>query len=168
MSAPKASPASDTVTVRQFARQLMPDLEPDDWFNWPPDVFVLTSQLLKITGLYRYAVSPHPDNAGNCCAWPDWDDSAAKTSLEWYQWILGLSDTFPEAIRKSREILFDDRNTLGPYDFHIPPETCTAIFHLHAVADTACSNMGLPAAPGIYINQVHFLANTLLGLTGTL
>lgn len=168
MSAQNASPKGYAITIREFAEELMPELQPDEWFTWPPDVFALTSMLLKMTGLYRYAVSPYPGKKGEPCVWVDKDNRAAKTSREWYKWILGLSEDFPEDLRKSREILFDERNKINFYDFDISSETCKAIFHLHAVADTACSNFGLPAAPGIYINQIHFLANTLLGLTGTL
>jgi hypothetical protein len=170
MSTPKLSHDDFSITIKQFAEEIMPKWKPDEWFIWPPDVFALTSMLLKRTGIYRYAVSPYPYPGAKPkrCIWLDKNNEAAKTSLEWYKWILGLSDVFPESLQKSKEILFDEKNKLNLYDYNLPPETCTAILHLHAVADTACANFGLPSATGVYINQIHFLANTLLGLAGTL
>jgi hypothetical protein len=171
MSRAKNPPADHYITVTEFAKELMSDWEPDEWFRWPPDVFALTSKLLKITGIYRYAVSKYPGSTDRLqCGWVvDKGEWAEKTSIEWYRWILGFPDAeFPESLRKSKECLFDERNRLGLYKPELSPDACRAILHLHAVADTACANFGIPFAFGVIDEQVHFLANAFLGLTGTL
>src|SRR5205809_244463 len=46
------------VTVRRFVEGLISPLTIDTVFQWPPDVFAVTSALLRRTGAYRYVVSP--------------------------------------------------------------------------------------------------------------
>ena len=46
----------DCVTIRELARELMPNWNERDWFEWYPDVFFLTSKVMEISGAYRFAV----------------------------------------------------------------------------------------------------------------
>jgi hypothetical protein len=50
----------DRFSVSDLAGRMVP-WSPDEWFAWPPDLFALTSMILKATGIYRLVVSPpHP------------------------------------------------------------------------------------------------------------
>ncbi|HVF66909.1 MAG TPA: hypothetical protein VM914_04555 [Pyrinomonadaceae bacterium] len=170
MSTQAAAPPEDySISVEQFARELMPLWEkPEDWFRWPPDVFALTSILLKTTGIYRYVVSPYSRTTERLrCTWLN-EREMESTCVKWYHWLFGEAEELPRQLRRSMNALFRPTNRLGLYDFQLSREACTAVLHLHAVADTACGNFGIPHASGVYSRQAHFLANSLLGLTGTL
>jgi len=160
------------ITVKQFAQELMPHWDENDWFRWPPDLFALTSIVLKTTGLYRYAVTIHPDKGARLTKPKDMsqEDLQAK-AREWRAWLLGDRKRMPTFLRISRMRLFDEKYSFNLYreaDFSL--ELCTEILWLHALADETCSGFGvLNSFPALRRRQILlFLAEFLLEVTGTL
>src|SRR5258708_18283523 len=59
--------------------------EVDRFFEWPPDLFALTSLILQRTGLHRHIVDPRR-------IWPperDWDRALEEESRRWYESLSG-------------------------------------------------------------------------------
>jgi len=174
-------------TARQFAREIMPEWEVDDWFAWPPDLFALTSAILTTTGLYRHAVISVPGGLSRGYPHLDWSGDAGRQIVaEWYQWIQDHSRKLPATLAEWREVMFadgavlecanDDRVTApgagGEPDSRSRSEAfscrlCHAVLGLHAAADHACRAFGMLAnrpEPSI----LKFLANFHLVVAGTL
>jgi hypothetical protein len=128
---PAFSALSDRFSVLEFSQKLVPGSTPDDWFAWPPDLFALTSMVLKVTGIYRLVVSPpgdkkplnlfsmstqrnkaqkaelaaaaHADGGVEELGDEEWDDRAI---VEWFNWIR-RNGRFPARLESLRDILFD-------------------------------------------------------------
>ncbi|HTQ78507.1 MAG TPA: hypothetical protein VMM92_00810, partial [Thermoanaerobaculia bacterium] len=147
-----------------------------DWFEWPPDLFALTSLLLKTTGAYRFAIAPpHP--------WPqkDWERQVIQAAEGWWEWITGETSSLPPLVRDNQALLDKHKRTIeiehlrslqGEGDNDIDRrswEVCRALLELHAIADQACQGFGLPQAEAKpHRSAVSYLANMLLISTGTL
>lgn len=108
--------------------------------RWPPNVFALTSSLMKESGIYRLAVSP-PDGE----VWPpskDWEEGVRKTAAEWQEWALAGGAIPPRisACREGLEAIM--RQPIRELEDNW--DACTAILELHAAADEACAGCGIP------------------------
>lgn len=78
------------ITVKAFIESIKPDWSIADWLAWPPDVFALTSMMLKQTGAYIAAVLPPGDED-----WPaeyQWQEKLELVRREWYEWIFDKSE----------------------------------------------------------------------------
>ena len=154
----------------------------DKWFEWPPDVFALTSLIFDATGAYRRAASP-PGRM----EWPpsNWPKDARKLGNRWRNWV---ADGFPDAnplekylttLRKHQDIQLDEL-----YD---PEEgeawdLCVALLELHAIADEAMRGVGIAFSPATSLSILpdkggdvssnvslfYLQANWLLALRGSL
>src|SRR5260221_1404388 len=165
------------VTVRRFVEDLISPLTIDTVFQWPPDVFAVTSAILRRTGAYRYVVSP-PDAA----TWPPaigagdrgWTTPVGAIAKDW---ILAVADQKPLSLPPELSGIKNDVTAawetltledLREIDGVGPAWTlCAAILSLHAIADSACNGFGTPTAPSM-CELVHFLADHLLSTYGSL
>lgn len=166
------------------------------FFDWPPDVFLLTSLLLHRTGAYRAGVTPPRGEL-----WPDaeWPDTCRLRALEWRAWLCESSrlgrraegHPLSEYIRQIEicykipindlhnvETVFVDRRELG-LDAEVW-KLCRCLMELHAIADETMRGVGTLFAPHVSlcshekhrppdgIERIHLQANLLLTLRGTL
>ncbi|HSG41141.1 MAG TPA: hypothetical protein VLE27_15995 [Thermoanaerobaculia bacterium] len=158
--------------LKDFARTLNPDWDREDWFDWPPDLFALTSLFLKHTGAYRYAADPPVR------LWPtkNWDATVRDAAKQWLSWILGWEGKqLPNLLTKNRKILkthwldisLDRLSSLAEpcqeWDL------CRAMLELHALADCACTGFGHPTGVSRQGDSlIRYCANMLLATTGSL
>jgi hypothetical protein len=179
MSGATTAPPADSVLA--YARHIQPNrVQLDDWLDWPPDVFALTSLLLKTTGAYRRVL----------------DDDIARTreqqraqrqsALAWVRRVNTSIDT-PAVAPPARDVTDIGRHALV--------EACDAIEQtwsvcsmeelrvlrtpaaarlakgllcLHAIADEACAGIGLPGGLQPWNALFHLVANLLLAARGTI
>ncbi|HET6980039.1 MAG TPA: hypothetical protein VFI24_27145 [Pyrinomonadaceae bacterium] len=164
--------ASNYIVTNDLAKNLMPDWKPEDWFQWPPDIFAFTSILLQATGLYRYAVSPHPENDKRLLSDLKGEERSARLNnvyRDWHRWILGIEPELPEALKNCKEILFESDSKVSAKPNTVDFKTCEALLDLHTMADVACANFGLMTASHEgRMCAINFLANYLLTVTGSL
>jgi hypothetical protein len=164
-------------SLRGVMQALNPEWDLEEWFHWPPDLFALTSLLLKTTGAYRFTVSPLK-------TWPRrkrWEKDARDAARGWWIWIAG-GPTLPPLIAENKDLLAQFRDTVHienirslcrngirePIDEH-SWSICRALLELHAIADEACRGFGLPhAEPDSNRSAMSYLANMLLISTGSL
>jgi hypothetical protein len=176
------TPSPHRLTLQQFVESLLATSSGfGALFEWPPDVFGLTSAILKRTGAYRYAASPP---AGH--VWPaqgrsehDWTEHVEKAAHDW----MALVDEDMCARDLPPEILtFRDTITSGWSSVHMDEiadadgrpsvpaaawDCIVAILSLHAIADTCCRGFGTPAAPD-QLERTQFFADHLLSTWGSL
>ena len=176
--------ANKHFTLRQLAADFEPAWERlEDWLAWPPDVFLLTSTVLKSTGAYRYVVSPPGE------PWPearDWFGEVQKAASEWRDWMVTPGNSMPEFLNRCRsdieatwdQIELSSLRSISSGEDRDPSPwlLCKALLELHAVADEACRGFGLPS--GSYsrskpecrseMSAIDYLANMLLVMTGSL
>lgn len=165
------------ITVDRFIRAMATPFSTKELFDWPPDVFAITSAILRSTGAYRHLVSP-PDGQEAPPALPEslrglaWDDATSTTADEWLSavsaggdlpaWLESLRHTLTSRSRQwTIEQLRNIESAPGAWPL------CCAILSLHAIADCACSGFGTATAPRS--NPVlNFLADHLLSTYGSL
>jgi hypothetical protein len=178
---PPVAPPADDLTLWGLARELMPSWTPHDWLRWPPDVFALTSSVLKATGVYRFAVTPftEKDKKAPRLCWSD-EKSGQEREAElvadaerWSNWLLsGASDrSMPRELKRLRAALAAGGARFSSEPASLSQETCSAVrdlFKLHALADTTCSAFGIPCMPQGGRAPLVFWANLLLEQTGSL
>jgi hypothetical protein len=139
---------------------LIHSLTPEGWlgiakfFEWPPDVFGLTSVVIERTGIHRHVVDPQSP-------WPpqdDWEKILRGEAKQWFEWIAQRGPMGPK-LSEWMNTLDSLRGSVTAaelqHDSQPSPkawEVCQAIFGLHALADIACGGFGLPIgaafAPG--------------------
>lgn len=160
------------IVTRAVAHNLMPDWKPEHWFHWPPDIFAFTSILLQATGVYRYAVSPHPETNKRLLSNLKGEERSkrlTKVYAGWYRWILGVNKDLPDELKNCKEILFEGDSKLSAKPNTVDFKTCEALLDLHVMADMACANFGLMTASHVgRMCVIYFLANYLLAVTGSL
>jgi hypothetical protein len=189
------STLTDSFSVLEFSRKIVPGSTPDDWFAWPPDLFALTSMVLKVTGIYRLVVSPpgdkkplnlfsmsthrHRGEKGAAAAGV-YDDGEGdgwneQEIADWFDWIRARKDDeFPPRLQKLRDVLFNpdlrlDCDGSGYADEPVPEdryELFRALLTLHALADQACRGFGISARSEP--GELSFLAGMHLAATGSL
>ena len=117
-----------------------------EWFKWPPDIFALTSLLLKRTGAYRRAASPENEE------WPQtgWPEEAREKANDWRNWIAdGARGKHP----LSKEIQELEACTEHRLDDLYDPKNedewklCRLLLRLHGIADEAMRGAGIVFSP---------------------
>jgi hypothetical protein len=163
---PRASAEPDSFTVKDLAAEMMPAWSgADPWLEWPPDLFLMTSIVLKKTGLYRRAVS-NVDSKTHSTVDVQLLD---RTVRSWYEWIYGKRKRLPAQMLAWKRAMFENdacrlHSSTGDSE---PQEFVDALIYLHALADHACRGFGMMSTlrdPG----RLGFLANMHLVLTGSL
>lgn len=167
--------ANADLTLGSFIESMSPQLSFAKLFEWPPDVFAITSVLLEDTGAYRYSVSPPgrdlPDQL-------EWGSAVAAEQEGWNRWLDRKSKRLPDRVRKARHLLrsrraqrlsLDALRKIRPPssdDDDLPWRVFLAILDLHCIADSAGEDYGLPSgrSPSLRL----FFANMLLTTRGTL
>jgi len=172
------------IVPKKLAEELMPEWAKqfkespekliEKWLEWPPDIFALTTMLLKRTGIYRYVVTPHRGRAPyqrllSNLTRKQRAEEPDEQATEWLNWIIGIRPQPPALLIKWMKTIFKDqcKLTLEPS----PPDyqTCEDLLRLHTLADAACAGLGMMT--GSYSDRmcaVQFLANYLLTVTGSL
>lgn len=157
-------------TIADVARSLAPGWTCQDFLTWPPDAFALAAAVLSESGAYRLIVSPP---AG--LRWPPddlsgdtWESDVERWAREWSAWAVArrpgrrrpktlsrLATTIAAAWRLPLVELDEPRNW----------NTLVSVLMLHAIADEACSGLGVQhSSPG----SLHSWATQLLLQEGTL
>lgn len=157
-------------TIADVARSLAPGWTCQDFLTWPPDAFALAAAVLSESGAYRLIVSPP---AG--LRWPPddlsgdtWESDVERWAREWSAWAVArrpgrrrpktlsrLATTIAAAWRLPLVELDEPRNW----------NTLVSVLMLHAIADEACSGLGVQySSPG----SLHSWATQLLLEEGTL
>jgi hypothetical protein len=167
-----------STTLHEFIQWMATPIGWDHVFEWPPDVFAVTSAFLKRTGAYRYVVSPPGDQE-----WPppcadtgmvsDWLGCAEDRAVEWLK-ALGAPalpdelDALKTRVEAAWETPMDDFYELDRAKDSLTAWGATeAILQLHAIADQACAGFGTPMSPRSR-SEIQFRADNLLALGGSL
>jgi hypothetical protein len=155
----------DSFFPQDLARELMPGWRTiDRWFEWPPDLFALTSILLKTTGLYRLVVI---DSVVARLTKPERLDVLVR---DWYSWIRDERKQFPRSLRKLKDVVFGEKYRLHSTqnEDELTAEFLPALISLHALADQACAGFGISSRRSDMLGELGFIANLHLALTGSL
>ena len=154
------------------------------WFEWPPDVFALSSLILGSTGAYRRAASPPRGQQ-----WPpsDWAHKAATLGSRWRNWSAGgckgshpLAKQYIGRLNRLRSTPLDEL-----YDCETDNswELCQALLEVLGIADEAMRGVGIAFSPLANKHQIfpdtstevakdislfYLQANFLLALRGSL
>lgn len=124
-----------------------------DWTEWPPDVFAFLWMVLKESGLYRLVVSPLEKHE-----WPldqEWRERVHRLPGRWLDWVDSLAASDDEKAlpheswarwRTWMNTLFKTLETtpLDRFEDHLPWRDCCLILEAHAIADGACTGLGIP------------------------
>lgn len=183
----------NTTAIKDFFKSIDVNLDKEEWFIWPPDVFAITSLLLKRTGAYIFTIMP-PEK------WPSdikWHDNLREAANQWHKWVLGIKGADPfflkKVVSKINELsditiedvilLVEENSSAGnnentKFDTKSVWDICEAVLTLHVLADEACAGFGIPGLDAPingeeslwYSHQksMYALANTLLTCTGSL
>lgn len=158
----KGSAGLSFTTLRDFIEQLQPktwdEYDLERWFEWPPDVFALTSVIFSYTGAYRRAISP-PDGV----EWPEpgWALAAKRIGAAWRRSVATCKASKPlrlpaevcariEVLRENESLKVDslyDSDSTHPNPDGKPWAVCRALLELHALADEAMRGVGLVYSP---------------------
>lgn len=142
------------------------------WLSqWPPDVFAATSVILGDSGAYRSLVDPPPE-----LSWPpsdaapngeDWQTWVRRCGLEWATWAAdaprsdGPGAGPPAEVAGVVRTIDAAANTpLTELDAPRYWDVLVAILTLHAMADEACSGVGLVRDGPFQTIAVERLAST--------
>lgn len=178
-------------TFEEFVAQAQPlswgtrsEMKLEKWFEWPPDVFALSSLLLSYTGAYRRAAGP-PENHH----WPEegWNKAAHDKATQWRNWVsTGMKGTHPLSGYLKR---LEDHKSLEIDRLYDPPEgepwkLFVTLLEVHSIADEAMRGVGSVFSPGVTLGIVesqteidvgseglslfYLQANFLLALRGSL
>jgi hypothetical protein len=162
---------ADTLSKEIVKDSKMEDWKTEYWFYWPPDIFALTSIFLKSTGIYRYMMTPHPASCKrlHCGTSKKEEKRRVNNRREWYRWLRGEKEAFPEFLNEYVKALFEDNDDPIFDGEEYTYDYCDKVLRLHAIADDACPGFGLlPIDPYGPISAFYFLGNYLLGIKGTL
>lgn len=157
-------------TIADVAHSLAPGWRCEDIFAWPPDGFAFSAAVLSESGAYRLIVSPPQGRR-----WPprdlsdgSWEEAVQRWAGEWAAWSVARRPGLrrPEALSRLTSVVRASRHVLLPeLDEAQNWDTLVALLTLHAMADEACTGLGVdPAATG----ALHVRAKDLLRQNGTL
>lgn len=147
------------------------------FFDWPPDVFLLTSLLLHRTGAYRAGSSPPRSEL-----WPEanWPKTCRTCALEWRKWICGPPESrgpgkphplenYIKRIEDSWKIPVNDLHNVeivlaDRKGLNMPAEIwnlCKCLLELHAIADETMRGVGTLFAPhvSLYSHETVLYSN---------
>ncbi|MCH9647593.1 MAG: hypothetical protein K0U98_05095 [Deltaproteobacteria bacterium] len=154
------------------------------WFQWPPDIFALTSLILDATGAYRRGASPPKGNQ-----WPptEWPGTAERLARQWRNWVADgcigpnpLANSYITRLKSLGPTILDELYDCETDDSW---ELCQVLLELHGIADEAMSGVGIAFSPFASMHQVrpdkdeevsdkiskfYLQANFLLTLRGSL
>jgi hypothetical protein len=164
MSTPRSGDPSCTIGDILHAL-CVPEIDADNWTDWPPDVFAVVAAILRKTGAYTRVVQ----------RWPPTSASRLQGSRagDWAGSIRGLGDRWrgTAAARKPApgEVLSWWNQLLGSRAVSISDvakneELCDSLLQLTAVADEACRGVGVPP----YENKFEWIAAERLLATHSL
>jgi hypothetical protein len=176
---------NQSFTIADFAEKL-DKRSPRDWFRWPPDLFALTSYVLRTTGLYSVlldgqVIEDDPRYARCRSVWRRITSLRTPAVLnalvdEWHDWLLKDTENTPLPPRLDfiRQILFSDAARVTRTEARHESTTWTtrpavvgALLSAHAVADAACRGFGLMSAPRNHRALIRFFANYHLVFDGS-
>ena len=163
-------------TIADVARSLAAGWSCEDFLTWPPDAFALAAAVLSESGSYRLIVSPPagqrlpPDNLSG----ETWETAVEQAAREW-----SASVVAPRKARRRSRALSQLATRIGA-DWRLPLaeldeprhwNTVVSLLILHAIADEACSELGVDrSARGSldsWATQLLLERGTLSRLPGT-
>ena len=157
-------------TIADVASSLAPGWTCQDFLTWPPDGFALAAAVLSESGSYRLIVSPP---AG--LRWPPddlsgetWESAVESWAREWSAWVVTRRPgrRRPKALsRLATSIGAAWGLPLVELDEPRNWNTLVSLLMLHAIADEACSGIGVEHSSR---GSLHSWATQLLLEKGTL
>lgn len=172
-----ADPVAE-MTLGRFVRSLQPAWKkPEQWLEWPPDTFALTTLIFEATGAYRYTVSP-PERRELPIHQPSWEAYLVERVKEWHGWLNDCERPLPKRLGAIARLLWRPEARRLPLSQlrKIPSgeagvlawQVFLALLELHCQSDSASPGYGLPTSSAADSSPRHFLANMLLTSRGTL
>ena len=116
----------------------------DELLDWPPDLFAMTGVLLERSEAYRFGLTPFGAEQWQERRPAGWADAVERAGREWSAAVeegrRAIPDVMARAWRSLRECddLPLDRLAEGS-----DCQACDAVLTLHAIADEACSGLGI-------------------------
>lgn len=163
-------------TIADVARSLAAGWSCEDFLTWPPDAFALAAAVLSESGSYRLIVSPPvgerwpPDNLSG----ETWETAVEQSAREWSAWVVARRQARrrPRALSQlATRIGTDWRLPLVELDEPRHWNTVVSLLILHAIADEACSELGVDRATrgslDSWATQLLLERGTLSRLPGT-
>ena len=116
---------------------------PDEFLEWPADLFALTDMILGRSEVYGFTLS-----AAVGMEWPphrlNWSDAVQETSRQWSLWIEDRNCAFPDLLAEEWGVFCGGSGR--PFE-HLAEgqdwRMCEALLTLHAIADEACAGLGV-------------------------
>lgn len=180
-------------SFKDLAKNINPEWTLEDWFEWPPDIFLLVAQIINRTGVYKLCLID--TDWWNHKKWSNDFDRLSKL------WVRDTSNrllnkeeqnqlTQQKEFKKWFDLLKADWDAENPANLdhfralgNLYPEDSTseslrlkdlakAMIFMYILADSSCSGLGLLGQP---LNEEHLkhrifmtVANLLLNNTGSL
>jgi PAS domain S-box-containing protein len=149
---------------------LAPGWRCEEIFAWPPDGFAFSAAVLSESGAYRLIVSPPRGRR-----WPprglggeSWETAVQRWAVEWAAWAIARRSGLrrPEALSRLTSTVRASRHLpLAQLDEPQNWETLVALLTLHAMADEACTGLGVDRSAK---DPFHASARKLLREKGTM
>jgi hypothetical protein len=143
----------------------------DECFAWPPDLFLVTSCILKKTGAYRNVVNEKPSNHESTL----FDDAEVDrwlsaiqesiTSNKELQLPKGIEDLKTRLSEACAEVRFTELKTML---IDKSKRLSFLLIKAMSFADQACQGFGIQGAQNSQREIVHYIANLLLVTRGSL
>jgi hypothetical protein len=142
--APQRDSQTERPTIASTWKTVVEASITDELLEWPADLFALTNLILARSEAYRFALSPPSGVEWPPRRFPSWSDAVAEASEQWSAWLEDRQRPFPDLLAEEW-FIFSER-------IHTPLEDlaeghdwrmCEALLTLHAIADEACSGLGI-------------------------
>ncbi|MBI2605144.1 MAG: hypothetical protein HYW49_03580 [Deltaproteobacteria bacterium] len=136
--------------INEILDQLLGHRSIEQFFQWPPDAFALTSILLSDSGAYRNVVDPPerhrwPPNGRLLKKSQKWSETIDAGGERWRLWAEGGLKRAPVRILELINIVDSHRKVcvrdISKKEYW---RLCKTILALHALADAACEGIGVP------------------------
>jgi hypothetical protein len=171
MSKTNGAAHGDFMTVRDVIDSIVPGRKIKLWFSWPPDLFLMTSYVLKKTGAYRHVV--------NDKGWPFQEIQQLNDYVR--EWLMNIQQSLvtgagdlvlPEPILKlqkefddlSARVKFNELKAMTPHAKRL----AFLMVKIHVLADWSSQAFGILGAGTKDTAFVNYLANLLLVTRGSL
>ena len=170
LAGPDRDDASQEVTLASVWQAVAGTTIGNDLLAWPPDLFALTEVILQRSEAYRFALSPPAGSSWPPADVPHWPDAVVRTARQWTAWAEERNEAIPRLLVQEWGILRARAGTaLSRIGDARDWRLCQALLTLHAMADEACSGLGIALDASSADGCVYRArARELLARTGSL
>jgi len=116
----------------------------DELLEWPPDLFALSDLVLQRSEAHRFALSPPSGVSWPPDRFPDWASAVTEAGRRWSGWVEDHDGPIPELLAQEWAVFRSSVETPLTRLTHAEDwRECEAILTLHAIADEACTGLGV-------------------------